>query len=325
MDAVFSWLLGGDPSIAYLTKRDLLGYEDLTEKSRIGRHGWCAEYLRHRNSDGSWGYSFYQPKWISTHYTLLELRNLAYDRSDKTIQKEIERISYQELLDKSIGRRVAIGSDVCVCGMFLNYAAYFQVDGQALKHIVNFILGQKMEDGGYNCDHFRYDVKHSSLHSTLSVLEGFNSYCGSHYSYRIEEVRQAAQECVNFILDHKLFRSSTTDEIIDQKFLRMTYPFRWKYTVLRALHCLAEGNIKYDPRINDALTYVIEKRNKSGSWNLQSKFTGKEYFAPEDVGKPSRVITYFALKILKSYEGYLPKDLVDGEPYSTATSPENPA
>jgi hypothetical protein len=305
MDTEYSWLLSGDPSIAYLTKRDLLEYEDRSDKSRIGSYGWCAEYLKHRNSDGSWGYSFYQPKWISTHYVLLELRNLAYDQDDGTIQKEVERISYHELLDKSIGRRVAIGSDVCVCGMFLNYAAYFQVDQQALKHIVDFILGQQMRDGGFNCDHYRYDVTHSSLHSTLSVLEGFNSYSRNHFGYRIEEVRQAAHECINFMLAHKLFRSSTTNETIDQKFLRMTYPFRWKFTVLRALNCLVDMNVKYDLRMNDALSFLLGKRNKSGCWNLQSKFSGKEYIAMEDVGKPSRVITYFVLKILKTYGDYL--------------------
>lgn len=302
MKELYSWLLSGDPSIAFLTKRELLENEDLSDSSKIGEYGWCAEYLKHRNSDGSWGQNFYQPKWISTHYTLLELRNFEYDYNDKKIRNEIERASRTEFLNATLGKKIPIGSDVCVCGMFLNYASYFKINEINLQHIIDFILSQKMTDGGFNCDHIRYEIKHSSLHSTLSVLEGFNSYCANNYTYRKDEIKNAIKSCVDFILEHKLYRSSTTNEIIDQKFLRMTYPFRWKYTVLRALNCFVDMNIKYDERMNDALNFIKLKRKKEGYWLLQSKFTGKEYFQLEDAGKPSRVITYLALRIMKKYE-----------------------
>ncbi|HAK45944.1 MAG TPA: hypothetical protein DCO79_08520 [Spirochaeta sp.] len=45
-------------------------------QARIEYEGWGAEYLKHRKPDGHWGLRFYQPKWTSSHYTLLELRNI---------------------------------------------------------------------------------------------------------------------------------------------------------------------------------------------------------------------------------------------------------
>jgi len=42
-------------------------------------------------------------------------------------------------------------SDVCVNGMFMNYVCYFSIDSKLLESAVDFILSQKMEDGGFNC------------------------------------------------------------------------------------------------------------------------------------------------------------------------------
>ena len=70
------WLLEGDVSIQYQTQRDLLETERPDLKERIANEGWGAQFLAQQKEDGHWGQSFYQPKWISTHYTLLDLRTL---------------------------------------------------------------------------------------------------------------------------------------------------------------------------------------------------------------------------------------------------------
>ena len=74
--SIVSWLLDGDVSIMYQTERDLLGNEKPELQKRIAEEGWGATFLSCRKKNGHWGAGFYYPKWTSTHYTLLDLRNL---------------------------------------------------------------------------------------------------------------------------------------------------------------------------------------------------------------------------------------------------------
>ncbi len=74
---LIAWLLEGDVSIQYQVHRDLLATEKPSLRERIATEGWGAHFLSYRQKEGHWGQRFYQPKWISTHYTVLDLKNLA--------------------------------------------------------------------------------------------------------------------------------------------------------------------------------------------------------------------------------------------------------
>ena len=75
-DQLLQWLLDGDVAIQYQVIRDLLGEERPDLRERIATEGWGARFLAAQQENGHWGRDFYQPKWISTHYTLLDLRYL---------------------------------------------------------------------------------------------------------------------------------------------------------------------------------------------------------------------------------------------------------
>ena len=87
--------------------------------------------------------------------------------------------------------------------------------------IVDFLLSQKMPDGGFNCFSNRQGAVHSSLHTTLSVLEGISEYEKNGYTYRLKELIKSKKEAIEFILIHKLFRSHRTGEIINPNFLKL--------------------------------------------------------------------------------------------------------
>jgi hypothetical protein len=84
---IISWLLDGDVAIQYQTNRDLLGIEKTTLQQKIQTEGWGLKFLSYRRPDGHWGQKFYQPKWISTHYTLLDLKNLNISPDNKAIKE----------------------------------------------------------------------------------------------------------------------------------------------------------------------------------------------------------------------------------------------
>jgi hypothetical protein len=72
------WLLSGDPSIRWQTKRDPLGCppdEVRCERAKVATTGWGRRLLDCHGPGGHWGGGLYIPKWTSTTYTLLLLRD----------------------------------------------------------------------------------------------------------------------------------------------------------------------------------------------------------------------------------------------------------
>jgi len=285
--------------------RDLLGVEREDIRERICREGWGAELLGHQKENGHWGYSFYQPKWTSTHYTLLDLKNLGVPPDNDRIRKTVRMLlQEQKAVDGGINPSSSVtNSDVCINGMFLNYASYFGMEQDDLVSIVDFLLGQAMGDGGFNCRSNRSGAKHSSLHSTISVLEGIGEYFINGYRYRLAELKSAEWTSREFILKHQFFLSDRTGEIIHKDFLRLSYPSRWKYDILRALDQFRLINAPYDPGMESALGVLGKKRMKDNCWPLQSKHPGQTHFEMEKAGKPSRWNTLRALRVLRRYKG----------------------
>ncbi len=301
---LIEWLLAGDIAIQYQTYRDLLNDNRVDLQERILQEGWGVDFMKVRNDFGRWGKSFYNPKWQSTHYTLLDIRYLCPPNDSPALSKIIEEVldngkSDDGGIDLSPSL-TAPKSDVCVNGMFLNYASYFKATESQLESIVDFFIKEQMSDGGFNCRSNRSKCHHSSMHSTVAVIEGINSYLSNGYQYQKEKLISMRAECIEFLLMHKLFKSDKTDQIIHPEFLKLVYPGRWKYNILRGLEALADANIPYDPRLQEAIDVLIQKRNKDGTWNSQAKHPGKTHFEMEKAGKPSRWNTLRALKVLST-------------------------
>jgi hypothetical protein len=297
------WLLSGDVSIQYQTRRDLLDSDEQQLRERIAAEGWGAGFLSRRRRNGHWGRSYYQPKWISTHYTLLDLKNLEISPETDPIRRTVQIVLENEKgEDGGINPAVTIAqSDVCVTGMFLNVACYFRAEERALHSLVDFILSQQLDDGGFNCQFNRFGAVHSSLHSTLSVIEGINEYAKNGYVYRLRRLQQAERESREFILRHRLFRSDHSGEIIDGKMLMLSYPSRWRYDILRALDYFRAAGAGYDKRMEDAINVLLNKRRSDGSWPLQARHPGQTHFEMEPSGAASRWNTLRALRVLRAF------------------------
>ncbi len=303
-DSLFEWLLEGDVSLQYQVYRDLLNTERPDLKERIALEGWGAAFLSHRNANGHWGLRFYQPKWISTHYTLLDLKNLCIANQQQDIKATLIKILNEDKCSDGgiLVARTEGKSDVCVDGMFLNYASYFGAAESDLQSIVDFILSQQMPDGGFNCRSNYTGAIHSSLHTTLSVIEGIHEYAQQGYQYRLSELQKAEEQSGQFILEHKLYKSHRTGATIDKKMLMLSYPSRWRYDILRALDYFQFAGVTFDKRMTDALNVLIKKRRPDGKWPLQARHSGQTHFEMEKTGGASRWNTLRALRVLQHFE-----------------------
>ena len=303
---IIEWLLKGDVAIQYQVYRDLLGIDRKDIQYKIQHEGWGNQLLSMRSPNGHWGDRFYQPKWISTHYTLMDLRNINLSPDNEIVKETIELVLGMGKAEDGgipLGPSTSRYSDICVNGMFLNYASYFRTAEKELCSIADSILQEVMPDGGFNCRTTRSGAKHSSLHSTISVLEGLNEFLKSGYTFRMNDIKGAKKSAEEFILQHKLYLSDRTGEIINKGFLKLPYPCRWKYDILRALDYFQYAGSNWDERMENAVRVIKDKRNNKGTWNMQAAHPGKVHFIMEEAGKPGRWNTLRAMRVLKQFAG----------------------
>jgi len=308
LDTTLSWLMQGDPAIRWQTMRDLLDLPTeqwQAEQARTTQEGWGAQLLARQDADGRWGGGLYSPKWISTTYTLLLLRSIGIPRQTPAAQRGtalvVDGLLGERCDDKFRGKLAAC--DLCVVGMILSLAVYFQIDDARVDAIIENLLAEMMADGAWNCRKYRRPrPKHSSFHTTFNVLDGVRDTLEFRPGSYDPALLQAEQSALELLLQHKLFRSDKTDEIINPKFMLFSYPHHWHYDVLRGLSYLAHINAPCDPRIQEAIDLVNQKQNGDGSWPVQNRYTGEVFFNMEKINGPSRWNTLRAQRVLRWWE-----------------------
>jgi hypothetical protein len=157
-----------------------------------------------------------------------------------------------------------------------------------------------MADGGWNCRRPR-GATHSSMHTTISVLEGLR-LLELHRDTGIAALRAAQHRGREFLLAHRLFRSHRTGNVITSDFTRLAFPPRWHYDILRALDHFQAVDAPRDPRLSEAIDIIRRRRRNDGRWPLEYSYRGKTHFAIERVGAPSRWNTLRALRVLHWWE-----------------------
>lgn len=301
---VIRWLLAGDVAIRWQVLQGLLlrsKREVLKTRQRVEREGWGARLLSLQQSEGSWGGGLYNPKWTSTTYTMLLLRDLGLLPRTRQAHAGCEVLLSQGIRSDGGVNFGSNRSETCITGMILSIAAYFQHVDERLDGIASHLLREQMPDGGWNCQRWR-GATHSSMHTTINVLEGLRFYellSGA----RPREVRGAQGRGREFLLQHRIFRSHRTGRVIRAEFGRMAFPPRWHYDILRALDYFQAVNAPRDARLTESVEVIRGKRRHDGRWVLENIHKGRSFFAIERRGTPSRWNTLRALRVLRWWEG----------------------
>ncbi len=297
-----SWLLEGDPSIRWQVQRDLLKLPEKkyeAERKLISKEGWGKRLLDLQDSDGRWGGGMYGPKWISTTYTMLTLRQLGLPQNNPQAKRACKLF-----LDEGFYTDGGINffsyawkySEACVTSMILALLAYFKYPDERIHSVASYLMSQQMSDGGWNCESYK-GATHSSFHTTMLTLEGLYEYqCAFPEKKKtISKIRGRGHE---FLFAHRLYKSHRTGEIFDTAMTRMTFPHRWRYEFIRALDYFRACDDPKDESMNDAIELLQKKQKKDGLWLLNSGMSGRKYFDLELAGQPSRWNTLRALRIL---------------------------
>jgi hypothetical protein len=140
------------------------------------------------------------------------------------------------------------------------------------------------------------------------MLEGIERYRQVGYTYRLDELLALQRSSEEFLLLHRLFKSDKTGEVIHKNMTVFAEPARYKYNILRALDYFRVAGRPYDERMSDALMMIKDKQKKDGLWMVQSKHPGQQHAVLEAPRQPSRMVTFKAINVLKTYDIKNPVD-----------------
>jgi hypothetical protein len=304
---VLDWLLDSDPAIRWQVLRDLTDAPEeifLAERVRVADEGWGARVLSLQGEDGLWagGALFPHGKWnrnepqpwTATANTLVLLQEFGIDPRDQKVRRAIAQVR-DHCRWEHAGQPFFSGEvEPCINGMVLALGAYFEqnVDGVAAR-----LLGQQLEDGGWNCEAENGSVC-SSFHSTIRVLEGLLAH--EHATGGSPETIAARRRAEEYLLERKLFRRKSTGAVVDPAWLHFSFPTRWHYDVLRGLEYFRAVGDRPDPRLDEAIDLLRSKRQPDGTWLLENTHPGAVHFTLEEGdGRPSRWNTLRALRVLR--------------------------
>jgi len=300
------WLLDSDVSLQYLVYKNLLEAKQKPLdklQSRIPLEGWGKAFMEARNSRGSWGNRYYQPKWACSHYVLFDLKLMGFPPNDLVKKIVLDVLTKHRSPDGGINISSQIKpSDVCVNGMVLNFSAYFLGVSDHFHSLIDYFLDMQMEDGGFNCEKISHGARHSSVHTTLSVLEGLLEYKKAGNTYKIDDVTRMEEEAFDFLLVHHFFLSHKTLQVIHRDMTTFTYPYRYRLDALRALEYVVEANRPYDDRMQEALDLLLKRRSPDGKWKNNGIKPGQTLVVFEENGSISRINTYRCLRVLKYFK-----------------------
>ncbi len=310
---VLDWLLDSDPAIRWQVLRDLADAPDdvvKAERARIATEGWGARLLDLQGDDGQWAGGAFMPAsfdyqtmevvgqpWTSTLPVLQLLQEFGVDPSAARVREAIAGVRDNCRWEHD-GQRFFDGEvEPCINGRTVTLGVYF---GQDVVGIVERLLSEQLEDGGWNCETESGSVR-SSFATTINVLEGLLTYertVGA--SPELVKARRRGEE---YLLERRLFRRKSTGEVVDPSWLQFSFPVRWAYDVLRALDYFRSVGDAPDPRMDEAIDRLRSKQQPDGRWLLENTHRGEVPFELEDGdGQPSRWNTLRALRVLRWHD-----------------------
>lgn len=299
---VLEWLLDSDPAIRWQVMRDLTDApadEVAAERARVAHEGWGAQLLAAQGADGQWSGGALFPEWISTTYTLQLLQEFGVDPTTEEVRYAIARVRANSRWEHDNEPYFEGEVEPCINGRAVAIGAYFGVEARG---IVNRLLTEQMDDGGWNCEQENGSTR-GSFDTTINVLEGLLEF--ERATGGDAEVAAARIRGQEYLRARGLFRRLSTGEVIapnkgEGDWLQFSFPNGWRYDILRGLDYLREAGVTADERVAEAIGVVESRRDADGRWPLDHAHHDKLLVdLDEREGEPSRWITLHALRVLR--------------------------
>jgi hypothetical protein len=299
------WLLDSDePAIRLMTRRDVLGEQSDENPGQVLAGAKVTALLSGQRSDGGFGVHPYR-KWTGAHWRLVSLVELAIPAHEP---RAVAAAGHVLAWLTSPRRRTAV-----IGGLARPHAS---IEGNALaaccrlglaadpraQRLAARLVAWQWPDGGWNCDPAATG-RRSSFHESLAPAWGLHEYWQASGD---AAARDAASRAAGLFLEHRLFRSLATGQVINRDWLAPRYPPYWHYDILQALLVLSRMGQAGDPRAGDALDELARRRRPDGRWQAGGYWwkPPPSTITPEVVNwgrsGPSEMITLNTLRVLRA-------------------------
>lgn len=320
-----AWLLEpSDPSVRYRALRDLLGRpetdsEVVAARADIMKTGPVPGILAKQRRGGHWGVEedFYVcAKYKGTVWNVLLLADFGADGRDRRIRAACEFLlawsqdpasggfSYRG--SKKSGGQPS-GIIPCLTGN-LAWALErfgFGEDPRVQKAVDWIARYQRLDDGegpaprGWPYGREPCYGKHTCA---MGIVKAVKALAEIPAGRRTPAARRFLGEAAEYLLKHRVYKRSHDPSTAAKPFwTKLGFPTMWRFDTLETLDLLAGLGVR-DERLRDAVDLVRSKRDASGRWRLENSFEGKILVPIERLGRPSKWITFFALRALKRLE-----------------------
>ncbi|MGD0587955.1 MAG: hypothetical protein ABSA63_04095 [Thermoplasmata archaeon] len=320
-DTVIAWLLQEDqPAVRYRTLTELLHRpardpEVQEARKNIPRRGWAAEILARRDPAGWWvrEKSLYTPKYISTNWNLLALSDLGATRSIPAVRASCELwMDRSPLKGGGVGGSSAGNGHHCYTGNMARALIRFGYgEDPRVRKALDWLVTTAHPKGGWTCWSFGDGP---SPGRTLDSWEGLSAFAAYPRSKWTPAMKECVERGAEFYLDRELHRQGERYK----PWYRFHWPMHYYYDLLVGLDVLTALGYGDDPRLGFALELLREKQRPDGRWNLDAVHPDQEGaaarwyaahpssrptpFGLEKVGRPSKMITLTALRVLDAVD-----------------------
>ena len=143
----------------------------------------------------------------------------------------------------------------------------------------------------------------------------FRTLLGALIAVPLEQRTPAVQRAIGVGAEFLLSRDPAVADYpytkhVSSTWLKFGFPLTYWSDVLETIAVLAELGYGNDPRLANALRFILSKQDAQGRWKLENALSGKMWADIEKKGKPSKWVTLRALRVLKHAVGVLSPDTV---------------
>jgi len=319
---VIDWLLEDEqPAVRYLTLTEVLGRTENDSDVRSARQsiaeaGWAKDILDRQLPSGCWVHerSLFNPTFHATFWTLLILADLGLTKEDPRIDKACKLwIGRNATEDGGFSSSGKAGGHLCITGNTARALAKFgYADHPRVTRAFEWLVTNQAELGGWSCWNFG---KPPYTKRTLDSWEPLSAFAAYPRQKWTRSMKLAVERGAEFFLERELHKQGARWE----QWYRFHYPVHYYYDLLVGLDFMTELGYSADKRLGYALSLLKEKRGKDGRWILDAnrpeesallsawkkQHPGSRDMNPfvlEQPGRPSKMITLRAMRVLKRTE-----------------------
>jgi len=318
-DDPLPWLLETDeanPGVRAFALQNLADHptddpEVLTSRAAVMRTGPVPAILDAQYPTGYWMKPgpIYSPKYRGTVWQVIFLAQLGADGRDERIRRAIDYVFEHGqaqnggfAIDGTPSKTIhCLWGNVVRALLDLGYWGDERLT-HAIEQLARSITGDGYDwyrRGGVQAPGFHCSGNYD-LPCGWGAVRALWALTAVPAEGRTPLVEAATKAAADFLLSHDVARADYPHkERISSSWFKLGYPMGYVTDVLLNLEALTEADYGSDPRLQEAIDWVLSQQDERGRWKMTYSYNGKMWADVEEKGQPSKWVTLRAARMLK--------------------------